>query len=338
MADLYLENSYKLETVSNYRKKSISQKIRRDLLKTYILYPDQIQKINKLIVEFNSLTDNRYENIDDILHYSYEDDFNDFLLKKSTFNQESNKPSDTAKNIADFFKKIKNNNLVYFLHGSHADSMTTHYSDIDLSVFVKKTFLKDVTQTRADIYALNNFIKKFDLGSHHAIFLNSYEDKNYYPESFMPLSVLKKSLTNLDNSSTFFQTRYSYDLTLDNFYNLSNHILQLTRDLTDFNSNNLKILLSEYFMIIILYEQFCNNNFKDKKTIFLDILKNEDKKKRLSAFQTCSDIRINWPKQNNLNIFGVSKFLIKNIISDVKYLNKEIKKSKNYEKIIKIIC
>ena len=142
----------------------------------------------------------------------------------------------------------------------------------------------------------------------------------------------------LGHFPTFFRTRYSYDLTLDSFYNLSNHVIQLTRNLSDFNSNNLKILLSEYFMIIILYEQFSNNNFRDKKTIFSDILKNEDKKRTLSAFQISSTIRMNWPEQDNLKIFGVSKFFIKNIISDVNHLNEEIKKSQNYEKIMKLIC
>ena len=334
----YLEKSYNFESVSNYRKKSISQKIRRDLLKTYILFPDKAQTINKLISEFNSLTDSKYENVEDVLHYSYEEDFNDFLYNRSVFNQEVNNPTDTANYIVDFFKKINNESLVFFLHGSHADSTTTYYSDIDLSVFVKKSFLKDVTQTRADIYALNNLIRKYDLGSHHAIFLNFDDDKNYYPESFMPLSVLKKSLTNLDNNSTYFRTRYSYDLTLDSFYNLSNHVIQLTNNLSDFNSNNLKILISEYFMLIILFEQFCNNSFEDKKTIFSDILKSEDKKRKLSAFQTSSKIRMNWPEQNNLKLFGVSKFFIKNIITDVNYLNEEIKRSENYEKIMKVIC
>ena len=334
----YLEKAYKLEFVSNYRKKSISQKIRRDLLKTYILYPDQIQTMNNLISEFNSLTNEKYKKIDDVFHYSYKNDFNELLSSKLSFIKENNNPSNIAKYIFDFFKKINNNNLIFFLHGSHADSMTSNYSDIDLSVFVKKSFLNDLTQTRADINALNNYIRKYDLDSHHSIFLNFDDDKNYYPESFMPLSVLKKSLTNIGNNTIYFQTRYSYDLTLDSFYNLSNHVLKLTRDLSDFNSNNLKIILSEYFMIIILYEQFSNDHFKDKKTIFLEISNNKDKIKKLSAFQTCSHIRKHWPKQNNLNNFGVSKFFIKNIITDVMYLNEEIKKSKNYKKIIKIIC
>ena len=72
----YLEKSYNFESISIYRKKSISQKIRRDLLKTYILFPDKAQAINKLISEFNSLTDSKYENVEDVLQYSYEEDFN----------------------------------------------------------------------------------------------------------------------------------------------------------------------------------------------------------------------------------------------------------------------
>ena len=334
----YLEKAYKLESISNYRRKSLSQKIRRDILKAYILFPYQTQRINKLISEFNRLTDNKYTNISDIFNYSYEDDFTRFLYNEDLLNQENNNPTNTANHIVDFLKKLNNNNFIFFLHGSHADSMTTNYSDVDLSIFVKKSFLNDLSQTRADINALNNIIKKYDLDSHHAIFLNFEDDTNYYPESFMPLSVFKQSITNAKNNSIYFQTRYSYDLTLDSFYNLSNHVLKLARELSDFNSINLKILLSEYFMIVILYEQFSNNHFKDKKTIFLNIINSKDKNKKLSAFKMCSDIRENWPEQNNFNTFGISKYFIKNIITDVMYLNNEIKKTNNYEKAMKVIC
>lgn len=334
----YLKKAYNFNLISNFRKKSLSQKIRRDLLKILILNPDQTEKINKLISEFNFLTSQKYTKIDDIFYYSYDDDFSNFICNKASFNQENNNPTMIANHIVNFFKRLNNKNIIFFLHGSHADSMTSHYSDIDLSIFLRKSFLENLTQTRADIYALNNFIKKYDLDSHHAIFLNFEDDKNYYPESFMPLSVLRKSITNAKGNSVDFQTRYSHDLTLDSFFNLSNHVLRLSKELSDFNSINLKVILSEYFMIIILYEQFCNNHFMDKKTIFLDVLNNKDKLKKLSAFITCSNIREDWPKQNNLNIFGVSTFFIKNIVEDILYLNDEIKKSNNYKKVMKKIC
>ena len=89
----YLEKAYKLESISNYRRKSLSQKIRRDILKAYILFPYQTQRINKLISEFNRLTDNKYTNISDIFNYSYEDDFTRFLYNVDLLNQENNNPT-----------------------------------------------------------------------------------------------------------------------------------------------------------------------------------------------------------------------------------------------------
>ena len=331
----YLKKAYKLELISNYRKKSLSQKIRRDLLKNYILYPDQNEKINKFILEFNKLTEKKYKNVEDIFAHSYEKDFSSNPI---TFCGEKNDPTIIAKQIVDFFDKLNNKNLEFFLHGSHADGTASHYSDIDVSVFVKKSFLNNLIQTRSDILALNNYIRKYDLDSHHSIFLNFEDDKNYYPESFMPVSVLKKSITNKINDINNFQTRFSYDLTLDSFFNLSNHVLNLTNELSNFNSKNLKLILSEYFMIIILYEQFSNDNFNDKKTIFLDILTNKNKIEKLTAFQICSTIREKWPKQNNLNVFGISKFLLKKITTDILFLNEEIKKSTNYKKVMELIC
>ena len=57
----YLEKAYKFELISNYRRKSLSQKIRRDLLKIHILYPDNLERIEKLVSEFNILTNQNYK-------------------------------------------------------------------------------------------------------------------------------------------------------------------------------------------------------------------------------------------------------------------------------------
>jgi len=88
-------------------------------------------------------------------------------------------------------------------------------------------------------------------------------------------------------------------------------------------------------MIIILYEQVSNNNFNDKKSIFLNILKNKKKLEKLNAFKICSKIRESWPNQTQLNTFGVSKFFLNKITTDILYLNAEIEKSSNYKNVIK---
>ena len=104
----YLEKAYEFELISNYRRKSLSQKIRRDLLKIHILYPDNVERIEKLVSEFNILTNQNYKTIEDIFDHSYGKDFNEFLSEKSTFCQKSNNPTNVAIQIVDFFNKLNN--------------------------------------------------------------------------------------------------------------------------------------------------------------------------------------------------------------------------------------
>ena len=49
----YLKKAFDSRTMSNYRNASLSQKIRKDLLKSYILFPDQLENSKKLVSEFN---------------------------------------------------------------------------------------------------------------------------------------------------------------------------------------------------------------------------------------------------------------------------------------------
>jgi hypothetical protein len=85
------------------------------------------------------------------------------------------------------------------------------------------------------------------------------------------------------------------------------------------------------------YRKVSNNHFNDKKSIFSNILKNKEKLRKLSAFSICSQIRQNWPNQIQLNTFGVSKFFLNQIFSDILYLTSEIEKSHNYKKVIKML-
>ena len=61
------------------------------------------------------------------------------------------------------------------------------------------------------------------------------------------------------------------------------------------------------------------------------------KLEKLSAFLICSQIRQNWPNQIQLNTFGVSKFFLNKITSDILYLTAEIEKSLNYKKVLKTL-
>ena len=305
MSNTYLKKAFNIKIITEFRKLSLSQKIRRDLLRIFIIQPHLLDKIRSLITEFNILSHSRYTDILDVINHSYLNQFDNFLKKPKVSSINENKGTKVGTKIIEFFNKLNNENLELYLHGSHADETVTNYSDIDVSIFIKNISADDLLKIRADIFAINNFIKKLDLDSHHSIFLNLADDKNYYPESFMPISVLNKSISNPAYQLNIFNTRFSYDITMDNFYNISNNTLKLINNLNDFNSKNLKLIISQYFMVIILYEQICNDNFDDKRSIFLKIQDNEKLLNKYKAFLLCSEIRKSWPKQENFNIFGI---------------------------------
>ena len=331
----YLKKAFDSRTMSNYRNASLSQKIRKDLLKSYILFPEQLENSKKLVSEFNLLTHQRYKSPEEIFLHSFSKNFQDDFLNAKNLNYKKANYTSTARTIVDFFNKLQSKHLILFLHGSHADGETVNYSDVDITLILKRSSFGNLIETRSDIFAINNFLKQFDLDTHHSAFLTLEDDFNYYPESFMPVSVFEKSIRDQNNNISQINARTSYDLTLDSFFNLSIKVLKLIKELSNFNSINLKLIISQYFMIIILYEQVSNNNFNDKKSIFLNILKNKKKLEKLNAFKICSKIRESWPNQTQLNTFGVSKFFLNKITTDILYLNAEIEKSSNYKNVIK---
>jgi hypothetical protein len=331
----YLKKAFDSKIMSNYRKASLSQKIRRDLLKSYILFPDQLESSKKLVTEFNFLTHEKYKSPEEIFYHSFCKDFQDDFLNTKNLNYKKANYTSSARIIVDFFNKLQSKHLILFLHGSHADGETVNYSDVDATLILKRSAFDHLIKTRSDIFAINNFLRQFDLDTHHSTFLTLEDDFKYYPESFMPVSVFEKSIRDQNNNISQIYARTSYDLSLDSFFNLSIRVLTLIKELSNFNSINLKSIISEYFMIIILYEQVSSNNFNDKKSIFLNILKNKRKLEKLNAFSICSKIRKSWPNQTQLNTFGVSKTFLNKITTDILYLNAEIKKSRNYNKVIK---
>ena len=45
-----------------------------------------------------------------------------------------------SKEILNFFTNLNNESLELYIHGSHADDTVTNYSDIDVTIFIKKNF------------------------------------------------------------------------------------------------------------------------------------------------------------------------------------------------------
>ena len=336
MSNIFIEKTIKINDCSLYRKFSFAQKIRKDLLRLIILFPNQKERINNCVKEFNLLTNNNFKNYEEVFGYSFKSNFNNLYSQSLTLSPKKMIGTNISKKILNFFKNLNNEFLELYLHGSHADNTFTNYSDIDVTIFIKKNFLTQLNRMRLDLLALNNFIRQFDLDSHHATFLNFEDDKNYYPESFMPLDVYNQSITNVKNKIQF-KTRFCDDLTLDNFFRIKTNTQTLIKNISQINSKNLKLLISQYFITIILHYQFINNKFKDKKFIFSSIIyKNcfiSDKK----TFEICSEIREKWPKKSKNNNFGISHELLSKMSLEMDYLENSILNSKNFKQTMDLI-
>ena len=286
--------------------------------------------------KFNLLTKNKFKNYEEIFEYSYEKKFNNSYSQTLILSPKKIEGTKISKEILNFFTNLNNESLELYIHGSHADDTVTNYSDIDVTIFIKKNFLVQLNKIKLDLNALNNFIRQFDLDSHHTTFINFEDDKNYYPESFMPLNVLNKSIANVRNNNKF-KTRFCSDLTLDNFFRIKINTQNLIKNISQINSENLKLLISQYFMTIILCYQFINNKFKDKKFIFSNIFNENSFISDKKTFEICSKIRKNWPKQNKNNNFGISSELLSKMSLEMNYLENLILNSKNFKQMINLI-
>ena len=111
----------------------------------------------------------------------------------------------------------------------------------------------------------------------------------------------------------------------------------LIENISKINSGNLKLLISQYFMTIILHYQFVKGEFKDKRSIFLKIFNESSSISDKKTFEICSKIRENWPKQNKNNNFGISSELLTKISTEMNYLENSILNSKNFKQVMKII-
>lgn len=306
-----------------YRKYSEAQKYRKKSL--YKLFNLQG---NRVVNDFNSKFDFQFNNNIDYLNLNFDKLFIDLSKNEQTITTKFNtNQSDIAHHILNLLTPNELNFLSIIVHGSQADGNTTNYSDIDVSVFLNNSIIKnnnDFAEVGHIIFKLNNQISLIDPTSHHNIFINLQSDLSCYPESFMPFKVLNEGSCVSTKGIKFINFRKDLDLKIENFLNLTSRILKLINELDKFNNFYLKELLSSYFMLIILEYEIITNNYSDKKTIF----NFENKQlKNLLAFNMASDLRLNWPS-NNFNAIHVSKYFKNSILDDIEKMLSNIQNDK----------
>ena len=267
MYQAYAKKAFNIEKMSDYRRNSLSQKLRKDLLRNLIYRPDFEKENNLLFQEIEKVLGKKFNNIENLINFNFDKIFNQDILRPNIkYMKNTNETSDAIK-IVNLFESLNNKYLSLFIHGSHADGQTTNYSDIDVSIFIKANQKLNFKKIKNDIFLLNNMTKIIDLESHHSIFLNLDSDFDCYPESFMPVEVLVRSVVPRGQVLNIRKIRFAKDLTIDSFFRISETIKNLTQQ--DNNDiSNIKNFISSYFMALILSDEILNDKYRDKKTIF----------------------------------------------------------------------
>ena len=335
--NLYRSKAFPPNKLNYYRSNSLAQKIRRDLLRLIIYQPNLEKEINILKKQIEELINKEFKNINELISYNFKDAFiNNFYQNEKDILNRLN-PTKESLEFIKIFEKINNPALSIFIHGSHADGKTTNFSDIDVSIFINNNSENlDLKRVRNDILILNNYSKKIDLETHHSIFLYYLNDINCYPESFMPLDVLIKSLTPKSQKFNFNNTRFSIDIAIDSFLRIFNTLSNLASKGNNNNFYKFKNIISSYFMLIILHYEILNFKFSDKKSIFMNLLSKENNE-FTPTFTLCSEIREKWPLQNTSIDFGISNFLVQKILQHSKHMLQEIDESLSLKKTLEII-
>ena len=334
----YTVKAFPPNNINFYRRYSLAQKVRRDLLRLIIYKPNLEKEIDNLKKQFQNFINIKFKNINELISYDLKDNFTNYFHDHHKTKKIEINPTIEALKLIKLFEKIDNPALSIYIHGSHADGHVTNYSDLDVSISINN-FQKDMDlkRIRNDILIINNHVKQIDLESHHSIFLYLDSDFNCYPEGFMPINVLKNSVTPKEQKLNFGNVRFSTDIAIDSFLRISSSINKMTSQINNNNFYNIKFIISSYFMLIILNYEILNVKYTDKKTIFSEFLLNCTDKKFLNIFKLCSEIRQNWPKQIDNIDFGISNYIITNIQTHSKYMLEEIEKSSSLKKTIDIV-
>lgn len=322
-------------SVNKNRIFSIAQKYRKKTLNKIVTEDYQLN--DEIINTFNKLARTKIGNVNEYLNF----DFHDFIDQKQKkdieiFKVENTKHSKIAENILSLFNKNLNDCLSIIIHGSQADGNVTFYSDIDISIFINASLLRnlnDVKEIKFHIDDINRQINLYDPTTHHTSFLNLETDLNCYPESFMPINVFQKGLfSSSKDKLVFLNTRFDLDLKIENFYNLISKILQITNKLKVESQYELKELISSYFMLLILEYEIITSEFLDKRTIFTKKIYEYRKVTELAAFKEASKIREGWPNLELDKIYTSNNFL-KLILEDIERMFSNIQNREILEKI-----
>jgi hypothetical protein len=278
--------------ISLYRRYSLCQKIRQQILRAALRNGVESDNVFSLISAFNERLGHDLD-LPSILSF-------DFQIRADTHRELkpfSKKFSDAA---GDFLEKFKDVPFNFVIHGSHADATVNSFSDFDCSVFISE---ESVSPERFDhtclvLRAFDRSIASLDFASHHNSFVFFDRDINCYPQSFMPVEALKTGLSNF--SQIVFHIRQDPDLCFESLLSAIRStqlfLYRTAKSKLVAQEGLLKAVISTYFISLVLFVQFTNSNYQSKQ----DILKNREgfcfNEGHVEVFDITSRIRNFWKK------------------------------------------
>jgi hypothetical protein len=271
--------------ISDQRKYSLFQDIRLKLLRTLILEGEKSTVSEGHVKQISMLMGTQLT-ISEIFSLKF-----DFQIFESVYLQTgSAQPSNAAK---DFLTKFEDVHVKFVIHGSHADSTFTQYSDFDCSVIVSKDILDEnkLNRIRHSIFSINRFITFKDPASHHSSFIFFSDDFNSYPQSFMPVSALNNGITNTNTMKVSIRT--DYDLAFQKVLNAMHATLNFINNSKD-DESHIKAIISTYFISLVMFVQFCSGEYQNKQTILSNKSSFCKKQIHYDTFDMCSKIREHW--------------------------------------------
>ena len=84
------------------------------MLKSYILFPNQLENLKKLVSEFNLLTHKKYKNPAEIFLHSFCKDFQDDFLNAKNLNYKKANNTSTAKVYEGVLEEHRKLNLDFY--------------------------------------------------------------------------------------------------------------------------------------------------------------------------------------------------------------------------------
>ena len=295
------------------RKISMAQALRRNFVKylTSTLFLDD-SKITDYCKKFSALTGQEFSTWEQTLDYAPD---LPVTSRKIDIKQRDNSDlCPPAKTLSDLCADLDFDGYTAIVHGSLSDGKYTHYSDVDISVFIEKDALTDTKKRSTllhEITTINQAIERIDPVGHHGCFINLVQDLDCYPEAHMPLDVLNGGFSlNGKAFSRDIMVRDSLDYAFLTLIDLCGFFINLPQQNMPTDAATIKNIISRFFIINLLHYELFHQEFTEKRAILIGGLQDIATPTQQDTLDMLTEIRDIWPETTENKAYAISRPLI----------------------------